>query len=206
MKRFDPYIPRTDGELAIWATTYKEKIGLLGASLGLSPEKVVEQQRIAQALVDNIKEVSFKKASLREAAAAKKLFQKTYLKEIRRTVRYMKTKSGYARNIGEELGVVGKGKPVDLTNIKPVLRPASELGKVAVRFVKDRMFGIRLYGRMRGEEQWKYLGGARRSPYIDKTPLTKEGQPEIREYYAICYDGIHEIGFPSDMVSVVHAG
>ena len=120
--------------------------------------------------------------------------------------RFMKTFGNYSPNMGAELRVVITGQPVNFGDLKPELHPTSLLGKVSVRFIKKRMFGVKLYGRLRGEEEWKYLGIGRRSPFIDKRPLATEEKPEIREYKAMCYDGQREIGLESDMVSVVHAG
>jgi hypothetical protein len=54
MKVFAPYLPVPDGNLAIWESTYKEKLGQLGGSLGLTEPEIAEQQTSAQAVIDSI--------------------------------------------------------------------------------------------------------------------------------------------------------
>ena len=54
MKLFASYVPKTDGNLAVWAGTYKEKLCSLGESLRLTQTEIEEQQNAAQLIIDSI--------------------------------------------------------------------------------------------------------------------------------------------------------
>ncbi len=206
MKLFHSYVPTIDGNLVVWATTYKEKLGLLGSDLGLSPAEVLELQQAAQAIIDGVNKTDVKKAELKEATSAKDLTKQAKLQLIRSAAVRIKTLPAYNHNMGRELGIVSPAQAVDHGSLKPSLTAASFPGYVQLSFKKRRMFGITLYGRVKGAQEWQKLDVVKSSPFIDHTPLAEAGKPETREYMAVCYDGLQEIGYPSDIVSVVHGG
>lgn len=206
MKLFDPYIPRTDGNLAIWATTYIEKIGQLGPGLGMSTTQIIGLQEAIRSLVNSIKQVDIKKAEFQAAAEHKRQLQKTVLKQVRNLSRYLKMKPSYTAKIGNELGIVSPGQPVDLGSVKPLLKAKSFQNYVSVSFNKKRMFSVKVYGRLKGNQEWELLDKTRLSPFIDLRPLSEPGRPETREYRIQCYDGLEDIGQFSDIASVVHGG
>jgi hypothetical protein len=206
MKLLLSYVPKADGPLAIWVNTYKEKLGLLGAELGLSPTAIATQQAAAQNLIDSINKVDLKKNELKEAASAKRLSKQTDLKLIRSMATSIKKLPGYTPNMGMELGIIASKQLVDENEVKPVITPVSYIGYVRIGFNKQRMLGIRLYSRLKGEQEWNLLRSIRRPPFIDKTPPREGGKPEVREYRAICFDGLKNKGHWSDIVAVVHGG
>ena len=63
-----------------------------------------------------------------------------------------------------------------------------------------------IYLRLNGAAEWRKIGIATRSPFTDKTPLAREGVPEVREYMArgILHDA--EFGQDSQVVSITFAG
>ncbi len=206
MKLFNSYVPAADGNLVVWATTYKEKLGLIGPDLGLSPAEVLELQEAAQAIIDGVNKADIKKVESKEATSAKDLVKQSKLKLIRSAAVRIKTLPAYNHNLGRELGIVGPMQSVDNGNLKPGITAASFPGYVQLSFKKRRMFGITLYGRVKGAQEWQKLEAVKSSPFIDYTPLAEANRPETREYMAVCYDGLQEIGYPSDIVSVVHGG
>jgi hypothetical protein len=206
MKLLVSYVPKADGQLTIWASTYKEKLGLLGAELGLSDTVIAEQQAAAQSIIDSVNKVNIKKAELKEATSAKELTKQIQLQRIRSMATWIKTLPSYTPNTGRELGIVTSSQVVDENDVKPVITAASRSGYVSIGFNKQRMLGIRLYSRLKGEQEWNPLSSVRRSPFIDKSPLREEGKPEIREYSARCLNGVREKGHWSDIVAVVHGG
>jgi len=206
MKVFAPYIPGTDGNLAVWAGTYKEKLGLLGESIGLGPTEIEEQQTAAQSIIDSVNKADLKKVEMREATTAKELVKQANLQLIRATVLRMKLLPGYTANAGKELGVISSGQTVDENGLKPVISAVSFRGYVSISFNKQRMFGVSLYSRLKGQLEWQSLGTAKTGPFIDYAALAEADRPETREYMALCYDGVEEAGFPSDIVTIVHGG
>lgn len=206
MKLFHSYIPTIDGNLVVWATTYKEKIGLLGPQLGLQAAEITELQDAAQVIIEAINKVDVKKVELKEATAAKELDKRARLQLIRASAVRIRTLPGYNHNLGKELGIVSPVQVVDSGSLKPDLTATVFPGYVQLGFNKYRMFGISLYSRLKGELEWRELEVAKTSPYIDTTPLAEAGRPETREYIGICYDGLQETGYASDIVSVVYGG
>lgn len=206
MKLFSSYIPRTDGQLRVWAVTYKEKLGQLGPEIGLSPDQVQQLQDDVQLLIGSIEHLAIKKLEQKEATAAKELTKRDVLEKIRSLSHYMKRMPRYSDNIGKELGIVATGQRVDLNSLKPQFHLQSAPGHVRIRFNKYGMLGITIYSRLKGTEKWHLLGRARNSPFKDDTPLAEPGKPEIREYRIICNDGIKEIGTWSDIAKVVYGG
>jgi len=174
--------------------------------MGMRAGEIMKLQEELQSLVDSIQRVDIKKAELQEAASAKRLLQKNVLKNVRYMSRLIKISPAYALNVGRELGIVSPGQPIDYGNLKPSLRTKSYVNYVAISFNKKRMFGVALYTRLKGVQEWTLLGTTKLSPFIDVMPLSKPGLPETREYRIRCYDGLEEVGDFSDIVSVVYAG
>lgn len=206
MKVFSTYVPLSDASLAVWADTYKTKLGQLGEGLGLAPDVIAAQQQLAQAIIDNVNKVDVKKVELKEAVTLKNLVKQKHLEEIRNMAAQIKTLKGYTTNAGKELGIIASGQIVDFASLKPSLAVSAYKGYVNVAFNKQRMFGVRLYSRLRGQHEWKPLGMARTSPFYDEAPLVEEGKPEIREYKAMCFDGEYEVGLDSDVASLIYGG
>ncbi len=206
MKILVSYVPKADGQLVIWANTYKEKLGLLGAELGLSEAVIAEQQAAAQSLIDSINKVSRKKAELKEATSAKELAKQTQLQLIRAVATRIKVMPAYTPNMGKELGIIASNHLVDENEVKPIITVVSQPGYVSIGFNKQRMLGVSLFSRLKGELEWNQLCSIKKSPFIDKSPLREDGQPEIREYMAICFNGFGNKGHWSDIATVVHGG
>lgn len=206
MKLFASYIPNTDGNLVVWAGTYKEKLGLLGQGLGLTQTEIEEQQNAAQLIIDSVNRADLKKVEMMEATTAKELVKQANLQLIRTMAFRLKRSSAYTANAGKELGIIPSTQMVDTNGLKPVIGPVSFHGYVNISFNKQRMFGVSLYSRLKGQLAWQALGTAKVGPFVDDTPLAEEGRPETREYMARCYDGLDEIGYPSDIVTIVHGG
>ncbi|MES2331848.1 MAG: hypothetical protein V4539_19735 [Bacteroidota bacterium] len=206
MKLFASYVPGTDGNLAVWASTYKEKLGQLGESLGLSTDEIEEQQAAAQSIIDSVNKADLKKAEMKEATLAKDLTKQNSLQVIRAMVARIKMFPSYSANAGKELGIVIAAQTVDNNYLKPVITPTAFHGYVSVSFNKQRAFGVRVFSRLKGQQEWQPLGVARISPYVDDRPLAEAGRPETREYRARCYDGLDEMGYLSDIATVVYGG
>lgn len=206
MKLFASYIPGTDGNLTVWAGTYKEKLGLLGEGLGLTQSEIEEQQDAAQSIIDCINKANIKRAEMKEATTAKELVKQSNLQLIRAAVLRMKMLPAYAANAGKELGIIPSGQTIDTNGLKPAINAVSFRGYVSISYNKQRMFGVSLYTRLKGQLEWQPLGTAKTGPFIDYSALAEADRPETREYMALCYDGLEETGYPSDIVTIVHGG
>lgn len=206
MKVFAPYLPVLDGNLAIWASTYKEKLGQLGGSLGLTEPEIAEQQTSAQAVIDSINRADLRKAELKEAIAAKEEVRQRQLVSIRNMVVHIKRSPLYTVSMGKELNIISSGQLVDASNLKPVINAIAFPGYVSISVRKQRSFGISIYTRLKGQKEWQHLGLAKSGPVLDDNPLMETDVPEMREYMARCYDGLEEVGHASNIAVAVFGG
>ena len=100
------------------------------------------------------------------------------------------------------LGILDAPKaPVSLTDLKPELVGQSQPDdKVVINFKKQGQSSIRLFRRRNGGD-WETVSDPTVSPYIDQTPSVG-GNPEKREYRAICLKANVSVGQYSDIVTV----
>jgi hypothetical protein len=203
---YSHFIPRTDAELARWANNYKTKIATLGASAGLTPAQITDQQDAAQVVIDAVNRVTEKKREQEEAVTFKNLVRGRELQFLVNSAIRIKRDALFTENIGEELGIIGSTIEVFKAELKPSLKLAVYRGSIEIAFNKKSQPGITIYARINGNEAWEKLTYAASSPYIDERPLATAGAAEIREFRARCGNGHVEIGLDSDIVSTLYGG
>ncbi len=205
-KYFIHFVPGQFSKMAAWAANYKIKIAEYGAKLGLLPETVTQHQEAAQKIVDVVNMVELKKRELADAVAAQKLLRYNEAKLIRDGVAAYKRNPGFTENIGSGLGIMTTSLTIDESVLKPSLKPMTYPGYVSILFNKQKMYGVTIFTRLKGEANWQELASIRQSPYRDTRPLAADGKPEHREYMGMCYNGEIDLGQQSDIVSVVYGG
>ena len=101
-----------------------------------------------------------------------------------------------------DLGILTSPPPsLSLDDLKPTLSGVAQADdKVAVSFKKQGQAAVRLYRRRNGGD-WETTGDPTTSPFIDTTPSVG-GNPEKREYRAICLKANVPVGQYSDIVTV----
>lgn len=133
----------------------------------------------------------------------------------RRLLQKARASAGYTPAIGYDLGLTvvtfGSGEPAP----DPDVRPAVDGGKaahlpgvgVSIPWPKGRYDGVSVLGQ-RGEsgDVWDPLGDDLYSPFIDKRPSLKPGQPETRRYRFQYKEGNEAVGQLSDIVVVTVPG
>jgi hypothetical protein len=77
---------------------------------------------------------------------------------------------------------------------------------VAVHFKKRGATGVNIYGRRKGEAEFRLLAYRTRSPFKDPTPVAHEGVPEVREYKLVGVLNDEPIGQFTNVATVVFAG
>jgi hypothetical protein len=97
---YSHFIPRTDAELARWANNYKTKIATLGASAGLTPAQITDQQDAAQVVIDAVNRVTEKKREQEEAVTFKNLVRGRELQFLVNSAIRIKRGELFTENIG----------------------------------------------------------------------------------------------------------
>ncbi|WP_310558880.1 hypothetical protein [Flavobacterium sp.] len=200
------FIPRSEGELAIWLGNYGTNSAIQGPAVGLTPAQIAAGVTSCNNIVTALSNVENKRTALNEALAHKETVKNTELQAIRSTAAKIKTNSGYTDAIGKSLGIIGTDTAMDLAAYKPLIFAEQFGGFVRIKFTKKGVEGINIYHRKKGEPLWKFLARDTKSPYDDHIALGLEGQPEHWEYRAFGVMDDAEIGQPSDIVAIVYGG
>jgi hypothetical protein len=205
MKKQYYFVPSI-GKISPWAANYGEKIGVLGAQLGLTAEQIGAQKAAAQGVVEKRNKLEQKRNELAEAVSAMKLLNQNELKVICDAIIAFKRAPGYTENTGRELGVVASTTIVDPMTAKPSIRLSTAPGQVNISFRKQAAYGVTVFSRLKGTDAWQELGSTISSPFIDKRSLAEENKPEPREYMARCYNGVDDFGQPSAIETIIFGG
>jgi hypothetical protein len=200
------FIPRGDGDLIVWLTQLKTRLGTYKVQLGLTDPKVAEAVALCDGLIDALKAKAAAKAAYDQAVLDANGTKKANLADLRDRIGRWKTEDGYTDPIGADLGILGSADTVDPDSLQPEFTAVITGGHVQLRFKKFGADGVRFYRRKRGEVGWNFLADDTNSPYDDYGPLAQPGVPEAREYQARALVGGQEVGLPSDIVSVTFGG
>ncbi|BAV09815.1 hypothetical protein SAMN05421788_1011248 [Filimonas lacunae] len=205
-KTFFSFVPRNDGELAVWAVNLKEKIVIWGPILGYSAAQVSQIQDYCQFIIDAVNKVEAKRGELSNAVNAKNEMRENELQLVVNSLLALKKHPAYLPSIGGELRIIGSVQVLNPEYLKPILSAEVHAGKVTLAFNLQKMNCVSVYCRPKGTMGWEKLGNDYESPYEDKRPLAVANQPEIREYMVRYFNGREEIGKPSDIVTVTYGG
>ncbi len=197
------YIPTTDGELIPWLTNYKLKLQEITTQLMLPPQPDDNLLYEIDMFIQSIHTATTKKEEWSRAVADKNDLSAKIVAKIRARTNLIKASAGYTEGIGQELGIIGTTKKVDVVNHKPIIKVELIASVVRISFKKNNTDGINLYRRRKGELEWQFVARDTISPYEDRIQLQQPGQPEHWEYRAIAVLKDQEIGQPSDVVEVI---
>ncbi len=200
------YFPKSNAQKVTWLTNFKNKIAIHGSALGLTKEQIESNQDYCDEAISKINAVEVKKTELKAAVKGRNEILKTKSVDFRTQIAHFKTSPGFAKSIGEELGVVSSSANMDKATYKAVINAKLFAGVVRIKFVKKGVDGVNIYHRKKGETTWRFLTKNSKSPYNDKIILATVGQPEHWEYRAYGVINDIEIGQPSDIVEIVFGG
>lgn len=201
------YIPTTDGDLIPWLTNYKLKFQGTTTQLMLPMQPDDNFLYEIDQYIQSIHNATTKKEEWSRSVADKNDLGAKVLAKIRAKTNLIKASSGYTEGIGQELGIIGTTKKVDVINYKPPIKlDVLARGIIRISFTKGSTDGINIYRRRKGSLTWEFVARDTVSPYEDRIQLQNPGQPEHWEYCAIAVIKDQEIGQPSDVVEVVIGG
>ena len=189
-----------------WVLNFTTKIDAAAPNLGLSSEMVATLKSEGNTLMSVIDAVISARTFFASQVAAKNTVTGSVLSFYTNEIGIIKKLPGYTDAIGESLGLIPPSNPFDPNNYQAKILSAVNTaagGEVKLRFdkAKGNIEGVNMYMQRNGAG-WMLLGFKRLTPYLDETPLTTAGVPEIRQYQCRALIGDVEIGFMSDAVQV----
>jgi hypothetical protein len=119
-------------------------------------------------------------------------------------IRRIKAAPQYTPAIGETLRIVGSAvAPIDPDTAKPDLLVKPQAGfKARVRWQRKGFPAVKAQMRREGQTEWVDLGTILDRTFVDETPTSVPGQPEVCNYRAMYQRGNTPVGQWSDVVSV----
>jgi hypothetical protein len=201
------FIPVKDSELLGWAINYDNKITVAGPLIGLTPAQVTDQKDKITVVIGALNKVIQKTTEKAEAVTAKNLARQNELQDVVDAMVACKRNSLFTENIGRELGVIASVVTPLKATLAPRITATSYPAGVEIRFKKRGQTGVHIFCRPKGGNgEWEQIAKETKSPYLDTRSLVVAGNPEAREYMAICFAGSEMVGQQSDIVSVAFAG
>lgn len=198
-----PYFPKSTTALSAWSFNFKEKIAIHAGALGISPAEVTAEETKCAKMIDGINDVITGKTTFKEIVDARNKIIEVEGADLRKDIKRHKAAEGYTEAIGASLGIIGSDTEFDTSTFKPVITVEPFGNLVQVRFLKKGVNGINLYVRRRGEESFKLLSRATKSPFKYQPAMDESGKAVHWEYIAFGVIEDEEIGLASNTVSFV---
>jgi hypothetical protein len=200
------FLPSADPQLIPWLKNFSAKLQAHQKELGLTDAVVKAEEARVAALTGAIEKNEQKRAEYQAQVTATRTLKEGELGKLRATVRLLKAQPAFTEAIGRDLGILAPaGGSLRSDEAKPRLRAELAPGLVRLKFTKEGFDGVNLY-REREGGGWDFLGHDSRSPFDDRAPLARPGQPELRRYRAVYVDRGVEVGEPSDVVQITFGG
>lgn len=201
------YIPVKRDPRYLWYKNLSENVVAEAVKFGGVAGDATAVKAIADGIIAKYDATNAAQAAVDAARQIERNTEVAGQAEIRAKVRNWKTLTNYPASGSEAvLQLKGTEAAVDPATYKPVIKVKAVPGGVQVSFVKKGVDGLVIYMRVAGTTAWRKVGMDTASPFLDTTPLTTAGVPEVREYMArgILHDV--ELVTDSDTVSVTFAG
>lgn len=196
----DDYIPHNEGDLKTWCANMDAKIDGHAATFGFDPATVGAIKGACTGTIGDIDLTEQKKNDYSEQVATKNTNKATNVTLLRDKSQEMKEHDNYTPAIGEDLDLIGTEGAFDPATFKPDLTVENnQLGRL-LKFSKSQSEGVNIYGRLKGETTWVFLGYDLHSPYLDSRPFAT---PAELEYKVTAFLDDAEIGMDSDIVEII---
>ena len=197
------FFPKSDPDLLVWATNYKNKIAANATVLNLSAAQVSNEIDNCNALIASINAVAANKAALKSAVDAKTLSIEMQGGALRTEIARHKLAPEFTNAIGQDLGVMSVNLGFDPNIYKAKINVEVYAGYARIKFTKRGVDGVNLYHRKKGTTNWLFMARVTKSPFDDRIVLQTAGQPEHWEYRAYGVLNDLEIGIASDIVEII---
>lgn len=198
----DDFLPRKDVKFLAWHDQFKNALGPLAASLGITPEELAAVVADNDVFRNRLKDGDRTNAAALAATSEKRTCRRAVETNVRKLARRIKLHRNYTAAIGTGLGIEGSDTTPDLSDAKPTATATTRLnGAVEIDFVKGDSEGVNIYSKREGDSDFVFLARDTYTPYLDSRPLLAPGKPELREYQLIYVQDDEEIGKPSNIIT-----
>lgn len=198
------FIPKRDGDLDAYELNFLNKLTFHSGTLGMDPAEITRISSKVNSHRMSFANVISKRAESKSANEDNVFKKRDAVIELRRAAQLVKANANYTNAIGDDLQVIGPDKPAKFSDdLKPSLSMRINGQEVLIRFKKEDTDGLRIFSRRGEETNFEFLVLTTQSPYVDKRPKLTSSKPEQREYYAVFFEDIHDVGLQSDVFKVI---
>ena len=193
------YIPSDKFELGVWLVDFLEDCKKGVNHYGINEEEIkafellvamyLADLKAEQSLIDQKRTQVKKTGDDRKAA----------VDFSRGIAQHIKTSSDYNHQVGEKFNIIGAESSFNKDTFKTVLKLTKITDGVRIEFVKSQTEGVRIYRRVKGQENFEFMAYDLHSPYIDTKDIVS---PMKLEYYAKGVIDGEEIGVESDTAKI----
>jgi hypothetical protein len=201
------YVPDKRDQRYRWYKNISDKVTAEAVKFGAPPADATATKTLVDGIVTKMDATDTAQGTTDSARQLEYDTEAAGLQQLRAKVKNWKTLSGWAGSGSEQvLQLSGAGPAFDPASYKTTLKTSNVLGGIRVDFIKKGVAAVNIYMRVRGTGNFHKIGMDTETPYLDSTPLTQTGVPEVREYMGrgVLHD--EEIGQDSDVVSATFAG
>jgi hypothetical protein len=185
-----------------WALNYKENLPTVGATLGMSPEQITEEQDFCKRIIDVIDAAVLAMSKAKQANKDKNDSITEVMKTMQLNIRSHKAHTGYNEGIGELLGIIGEERTFDPSNVKTIVKLKNTNTGVEISFTLEGCEGGNVYSKRGNEESFTFFKHLRHPHSYDTRPNLEGKDSEQRQYYVnLCLDD-EEVGQKSDIASI----
>lgn len=205
MKKYEDFIPKADGKFMLWTEGWQ--ISFPGLAARTMPHvQQPEQEKhlnLARRTIHIIKEVDKAKSTLAAVVAEKERLKKEFTAEARAYINMAKASRHFTDDDFLGTGITCTNQTLDFSEMSPNIKAAAFPTHVEISFNKNHILSVAIYCRLPEDQgEWRLIAKSSKSPYIDKTPLRIDGQPERREYMAIFTNTETLLGQKSGIIQV----
>lgn len=200
------FIPKRDGDLDVYEENFVNKLSVHAPALAMDSALVTELRNGILSHRLAFSNMISKRAESKSATEDNYSKKISAINDLRRAAKIVKSLKNYTPAIGDDLQIIGADlPPEDVTQLKPVLNTKVNGAVAFIKFRKGDADGIKLYSRRGTESEFNLLASTTQSPYVDNRQKILGSQPEQREYYAVYFIDMNEIGLISDTIKVTIA-
>ena len=198
MKKKD-YIPRDKFKLGAWLVQFLEAVKADPNHYGINQEEIKSLEAFVALYLADLKEEKSLIDQKRDQVAKTGKDRKAAIDISREIAQVIKASPNYDNQVGEKFDIIGDESTFDKDTFKTVLTLTKITDGVRIEFVKSQTEGVRIYRRVKGQDDFEFIAYDLHSPYIDTKDIVS---PMKLEYYAKGVIDGEEIGVESDTAKI----